>query len=437
MSPRFALVALAAVLFAQSAFAQEMPAEPTAEGGIASDPDFAALGLDLEESEVDLDFHFSGFADFTSMHPINLSGVTTLQLPYTHTFLVGNVNLYLSKNLSADFRTMAEVRFSYLPNGTLTFDGNTVGLVSTQVNDYTEADRLSRWGSIIIQRLYLEWSMHPLIAVRVGQFLTPYGIWNVDHGSPVYITVQRPYTVTNNLFPESQTGLEALGRWDLGDHSTLGYHFTFSNGAGPISEYRDLDSNKAIGGRLYWLHHGAGEFRLGASALYGRETVSSPALRITAVGLDVSNRISAQFDALALAADLSYRFHGFYVQAEWASQQRRYTDEGRAARGQYFAPVSRAFPSNSLSWSGYVLLAYTLPWFALTPYVLAEYAHEILFPPVPDYILRTLAFHGGLKIHPIDAVTFKAEFAHASFIDGGTVFDRPVNLVLFQAAWAF
>ena len=97
-----------------------------------------------------------------------------------------------------------------------------------------------------MQRLYLEWTLHRFVTVRGGQFLTPFGIWNVDHGSPVYIPVQRPYIVNSNssYFPERQTGLELLGRWDISNRSSLGYHLTLSNGGGSVSEYRDFDRTR-------------------------------------------------------------------------------------------------------------------------------------------------------------------------------------------------
>ena len=48
------------------------------------------------------------------------------------------------------------------------------------------------WGSIILERAYIQWSKLDWLGVRVGQFLTPYGIWNVDHGTPTLITMFRP-----------------------------------------------------------------------------------------------------------------------------------------------------------------------------------------------------------------------------------------------------
>jgi hypothetical protein len=140
---------------------------------------------------------------------------------------------------------------------------------------------------------------------------------------------------------------------------------------------------------------------------------------------------------LALAADITYKYRGFQFQAEWVSQQRKYTEEGRSAHDEYFAPVSKGFSSDFFSWAVYGLVAYSLPWYALTPYVMVQHTRNLLNTTIPDYILNAMLVSGGLNIHPIDAVVFKAEFSHSMFHNGGLVLSDPITLAQLQAAWAF
>src|SRR5262249_49126364 len=150
--------------------------------------------------------------------------------------------------ISARLRALGEVRFAYMPNGSP--DPNApLGRVSTEAADPIDAYRIQRWGAIIIERLQIDCDLFPGITLRGGQFLTPYGIWNVDHGTPTLIGIRRPYIIGEALFPERQVGLELIGRYFLSELS-VEYHLTLSNGRGPISETRELDSNKAVGGRL-------------------------------------------------------------------------------------------------------------------------------------------------------------------------------------------
>jgi hypothetical protein len=58
---------------------------------------------------------------------------------------------------------------------------------------------------IFIERLYVDWLVSPHLTVRVGKFLTPFGVWNEIRRAPLTWTVERPL-VTEQTFPEHTTG---------------------------------------------------------------------------------------------------------------------------------------------------------------------------------------------------------------------------------------
>jgi hypothetical protein len=62
---------------------------------------------------------------------------------------------------------------------------------------------------LLLERLYLEWSPHPEFTLRVGKFLTPFGLWNVVRRAPLTWTVDRP-VATQSAFPEHTTGFSLL-----------------------------------------------------------------------------------------------------------------------------------------------------------------------------------------------------------------------------------
>jgi len=244
---------------AASAAKSEVDAQAEAEAAAAASA--VAGGASDDESQFKLNLY--GFADFTYSTQFGEFALGTDKT----SFAVGKLNLYAAAELGADWRTLAEIRFMYLPNGNTPFTATGPGpRMDTTVGDYTDLNRPVKWGGIAIERAWLEKTFHPAFTVRVGQFLTPYGIWNVDHGSPVIIGVRRPYMVGQELLPARQTGVEVYGALSLGP-SQVGYHLTLSNGRGPIDSYQDLDHNKAIGGRLFFKHDTTkyGTLTLGAS----------------------------------------------------------------------------------------------------------------------------------------------------------------------------
>src|SRR5439155_19746980 len=133
--------------------------------------------------------------------------------------------LYLAKSLIRKARALAEVRFTFLPNGSINPDGS---IVNTTATDVTNVNRPVQWGGIVIERAYLEYDLGDHLTIRAGRWLTPYGIWNIDHGSPVIIATSRPYIIGEQFFPEHQTGLDAFGSHHQ-DGFKLNYHLTASN----------------------------------------------------------------------------------------------------------------------------------------------------------------------------------------------------------------
>ena len=84
----------------------------------AQDAEAAALEAELtsqssspDVSEFKLNFY--GFADFTFTQPVGDSSLT----PNRNSFAVGKLNLYSAAELGDDWRSLAEIRFMYLPDG--------------------------------------------------------------------------------------------------------------------------------------------------------------------------------------------------------------------------------------------------------------------------------------------------------------------------------
>jgi hypothetical protein len=394
-----------------------------------SDAELQQLGFDSAEPATDYHFQLSGFVDFSTTIPMGQSK----NLFGKPSFSIGNLNVYLSKNLSESVRTMAEIRFLYLPNGAPKSVTDRAG-ISTAVGDYNDFNRDLRWGGVEIERVYLEWAAHPLLTIRVGQFLTPYGVWNVDHGSPTIVSVQRPFAIGYNFFPERQTGFELYGRWQASNNGTVGYHVTLSNGTGPASEYLDLDNNKAIGGRLFWEYRKWGELKLGGSAYYGRNTNGTAIGSIMNGKLVGGQKITSQSDSLALALDATFKYLGVLVQAEFITQQAKFTPEGRTPTFS-LATFANTIPADSFRFGGYLLLGYRFEWLGVMPYVvLQQLGGADATQTTTEHTFPMLV---GVNIRPIESVVLKVEYTHVFFDRAQQFPGFDIEFVAFQMAWAF
>src|SRR6185436_13684047 len=158
-----------------------VPEQAPGSAGAEADLDLAALQAGAAGSDVSsLDsggpkLSLYGFADFTYTA---LVGKRSPLLAWYPTFAVGNFNLYLSTEFTPTWRSLAEVRFLYLPNGQLapsdasSFNPAAVR-VDTSTADYADVNRPLRWGGVEIERIWLEHTVSNLLTLRIGQWLTP------------------------------------------------------------------------------------------------------------------------------------------------------------------------------------------------------------------------------------------------------------------------
>lgn len=404
-------------------------AEPSEEDAVAAA--LAAQGsADVPTEEYKLSLY--GFTDFTYTKHFNRSST---QLPYS-TFAVGNFNLYLAAELGDNWRSLSEVRFMYLPDGNvpMTFAATAPTRQSTAVGDYADINRPVRWGGIMIQRAWLEHTFHPALTVRAGQFLSPYGIWNVDHGSPAIIGARRPYVVGEGLIPERQTGLEIWGTHGI-DALTLGYHVTLSNGRGPIDTYQDLDNNKAIGGRLFAkLDSDFGTLTVGGSFYRGKYTDRKDEFATNAKGEFVVRHVpTLVYAELSLAADVKWEWEGLLVQAEAMRNDIAYDDGARLADpGLPGSPPG--FVPDYKRWGTYGLAGYRTKFLGTMPFAGLEYynlGHQSYFP-------KAAAFWGGLNVRPTPRVVLKAQYTYSWFPGlEGEFANEHYNALDLQASWSF
>lgn len=331
------------------------------------------------------------------------------------TFVLGNFNLYLDAQVDDVWSAFAEVRFTNLPNGADTPGSPFTPYVrqSTAVFDVTSASggwQQVRWGAIILERAYIQWDRYQKLSLRVGQFLTPFGIWNVDHGTPTLIALALPQFVALELFPARQVGVEVFGSAPAGGW-LLGYSATVSNGR--TTGQLDPTTGKMLGGRLFARRVVPTAMTFGTSFVTGRFVDQHRALTFSPLG---SRRWQvSSFEETLLGVDASIDAGAWRLRSEVLL---RWLTIDEAPPPNF---IIGAFET-SLAYDGYLLAAYQLPWAGLEPFAYLEYLHfpinagdDVLFPSL------------GMNVHFTTAVKLKVQYTFAAIGDLET-FD-------FEEAW--
>jgi hypothetical protein len=389
-----------------------VPAAPAPAPAPAEEFDLASIGLD-PTAAFDDKLNIYGFADFTYT-AIQLSKPSML-VDDNRSFGVGNLNIYLSKNLTRRWRTFAEVRFLFAPNGSTNTDGT---ITNTTTQDSANTFRPIEVGGIRIERVYLELDLHPKLSIRAGHFLSPYGVWNIDHGSPAIIPTLRPYVIGEQFIPEHQTGIELFGSHYV-DEYRIDYHATVSNGRSPAEATQDPDSKLAFGGRLALTAPWAGTLTLGVSGYRGR--ASSLATSILTEPESIS-------DEVAYAADLVWKHEGLVAQGEIMIRDRHFLVGKRPLSNGGFLPDGRDF-------GAYVLAGYRFDraWNVM-PFAMYEY-----YKPLEPLLFATMQVTSlGLNFRPTPTIVLKA-MATMGQTTGVGIYGELDRIYYYttQAAWVF
>jgi hypothetical protein len=415
-------------------------AEAEADAEADADADAALDELTEEETFEDaapLPIEVYGFADLGYRQVlVERSSPWLLSFNRHPSFFIGNLNLYFDKQLTPDWRSLAEVRLTYLPHGArrVSWVDGSITRIDNRSSDYLDAQRNRQVGGVILEQVWLQYTAHPLLTMRAGQWLSPYGVWVTDHGSPVIIGVRRPIIIGSELIPEHQVGLLFKGGSLLAGSLEWSYALGLSNGRSTLVAYEDLDGNKALTAHVALLLSALGDLQVGASAYYGRYTESSEQATMGPDGLESEEAISLQMDELVYAADLRWVYEGLHVQGEIMSYERRFTEAGRPP------DPTGGLTADRRKWGGYALLGYRLPWFPLMPYGKVEYAPDNTAEVygIPDQVV---IWTGGLNYRPIPYVVLKGEFTRGYFTEteGDTtgLTKHGINMLEFQLAWAF
>jgi hypothetical protein len=388
-----------------------------------------------------------GFADF-SASKVWLPHDTLLNEHInTHpSFWVGNTNVYIDSQISQRARSLIEVRLTLLPNGSTAIDGTTQRVLrtSTAVSDATIIGRETAWGGIFLERVVLSYDFHQLATLTVGRFITPWGIWNIDHGSPALISVTAPLMLDDQWIPRRQTGMQLSGSWDW-SAIRAGYFLTISNGRGPADGFRDYDNNKAVGGRFFASTHALGELTLGTTWYYGMATdPHTQFVRAKADGTDahVETVAKTQYKELAIGGDLKWEYRGLLLVGEVLALQRQYANGGQVANfgEKGLVPLPNGdtrtdLSADSINWGAYSILGYRLPWYGVMPFVDFELNRSGKVPSNGLFVTQT-----GLNIRPEPGLVVKLVAAYVRFLDpDGSLFTSDPKFWGFysQVAWAF
>jgi hypothetical protein len=382
-------------------------------------------------------------------------------------FLMTSLNLFVQSQMTRSLGAIVELKFSYLPmaredeyeyvaklpGGAEMVQGEYVRTAPLYVDPSTSAFYAS--GGVYMERAHFTYTPIDWFNVIVGRFLTPYGIWNIDHSPTTILPVLTPWMLIRNAVPNSQTGLQVYGRAFFRYDLFLDYALTVSNGRHwfRLDTIQDFDENKALGLKLR-LSYESKDFSIsgGGYGYFGKSTDIERQV-VLYLGSDMtfdpeeSRPLRSNMDYTIQAmetvatADFLVEFRKVRLQSEFYwSRWEFITPPVMEANYAIFSgvPITETVIRASYFSKGYyALLSWELPleqWISpvrVTPYFMYEFNEYMdTCPWATNHSLT-----GGINVKPSPFVTLKAEYFHS--YPESSVYGEPMRWAQLQLAVSF
>jgi hypothetical protein len=256
---------------------------PLAEKVMAGQLDDLEARIEINEARLDdAEDSFETFMDISGYFAMMY--ISTDKQNMIDRFRLHHVNLLFDKEVAEGWDFHLEIEFE---DGTRLEGDGANGLESGKDQ-----------GAVIIETLYVDAKVNDYLTLRIGRYLDPAGIWNVDHYAPFVPTMIRPQIISNKVFPDTLDGVQAFGNRPIGGEYVGEYHLYVANGFGESGK-TDSNEEKAVGG----------SFNLKFLSFYGLD-----------IGVSVfSGRDSDQKERDAQGFDVKFRVKNLKFQAEYAT----------------------------------------------------------------------------------------------------------------------
>jgi hypothetical protein len=324
------------------------------------------------------------------------------------TFLTGNTNLYFDARPTPNWRGLIETRFTLFPHGHFLFNAPGPSRhLSNRIYDTTSPSGrdLINWGSIVLERSQVEWWHSDKLTLIAGLFVTPWGIWNVDHGTPTTISLLLPSFLVQEAIPKQQTGVQAVGSLHL-PPLELGYRLFVSNGR--TTTQFDFSNDKAIGGRLFLRRMGPLTATLGASGIWGTTQEVEKLVTVNPMNkVAITSKVVWAYSEWTVGADLAVDWGGFRLRSEGVLRRVQFDD----GKHRPILTIPGATEPNRFEYYAYVLAAYRWHW--LEPYLFTEVGDMGTNAEVVP--MKGWTRSVGVNLHLTAAAQLKLQYAEMLF----------------------